>query len=114
MLHDARLNCLTCVAALGFGDIPPHAFATAFNHIAEHGSLAFTIKENFLDADCDVSGFAGLVRRLRSERLITVQAYRRYRHRLSMSGQPLHYVAMVASKRKHIPESWIRELAEQA
>ncbi len=113
-LQEAKLNCLTCVAALGFGDIPPQAFATAYNHIDEKGWLAFTIKENFLDADCDVSGFSGLVRRLRSERMIEVQAYRRYRHRLSMSGKPLHYVAMVATKRKHMPDSWIDELAEQA
>jgi predicted TPR repeat methyltransferase len=114
-IRDEKLNCLTCVAALGFGDIPPHAFAVAYDLIAEkHGWLAFTIKQDFLNADCDVSGFAGLVRQLRADGYIEVQAYRRYRHRLSVSGTPLYYVAMVATKKRDIPAEWIAKLAEQA
>lgn len=111
-LEAARANCLTCVAALGFGDIPPLAFATAYNLIDDNGWLAFTIKENFLDPDCDVSGFSGLVRQLRSEGLIRVQAYRRYRHRLSITGKPLHYVAMVVTKLREIPEEWFERMLE--
>ena len=42
-------NCLTTVAALGFGDIPPEAFATAFNLVEPTAAwVAFNIKERFL------------------------------------------------------------------
>ena len=44
-----EFNCLTCVAALGFGDIPTEAFANAFNLIEPDGWIAFNIKSSFLD-----------------------------------------------------------------
>src|SRR3954466_1054190 len=36
-LTGPRFNCLVAVAALGFGDIPPEAFATAFDAIEDDG-----------------------------------------------------------------------------
>ena len=39
---------MTTVAALGFGDIPPDAFAAAFNLVEDGGHVAFTIKEDFI------------------------------------------------------------------
>lgn len=109
-LQAARLNCMTCVAALGFGDIPPAAFISAFNLIDNSGWLAFNIKEDFLDEQADDTGFCRLIRRLIGRKLISVQAMRRYRHRLSMHGQPLHYVAMVANKNAPIPQNWADEM----
>ncbi|HEX2297823.1 MAG TPA: methyltransferase domain-containing protein, partial [Pseudonocardiaceae bacterium] len=47
-LHRPRPNTLTCVAALGFGDIPPRCFTTAFNLITDGGWVVFTIKDDFL------------------------------------------------------------------
>ena len=47
-LEDRRFNCLVTVAALGFGDIPPRAFAEAFNLVLDDGWIAFNIKEEFL------------------------------------------------------------------
>lgn len=101
-LRDADPNCLTTVAALGYGDIPPEAFVEAYNLIDTPGWLAFNIKENFLDDMEDDTGFAGLIRRLMRQRRIEVQAYRRYCHRLSIHGEPLFYVAMVARKLKGV------------
>jgi hypothetical protein len=106
-LEGAGFNALTTVAALGFGDIPPDAFINACNLIDTPGWLAFNIKENFLDEEVDETGFAGLIRRLRRQGYIRIQAYRRYRHRLSIFGEPLFYVAMVAQKMKPIPKSWL-------
>lgn len=102
-LQNEQLNCLSVVAALGFGDIPPAAFITACNLIVSPGWLAFNLKENFLDEDVDPTGFSGLIRRLRRDGIIQAQAYRRYCHRLSIAGEPLHYVAMVATKQADIP-----------
>lgn len=111
-LEDHRLNCLVTVAALGFGDIPPEAFATAFNLIASDGWLAFTIKEDFLSAD-EESGFSRLVDRMILCNILDVQAFHRYRHRLSIAGEPLYYVAIVARKQSDVPLSVIGKLDDE-
>ncbi|MFQ5530841.1 MAG: methyltransferase domain-containing protein, partial [Gemmatimonadota bacterium] len=83
-----RLNFLITVAALGFGDIPPAAFATAFNLVESKGWLALTIKEDFLD-EGEITGFARLVDQMIDRGILDVQAFHRYRHRLSLAGEPL-------------------------
>jgi hypothetical protein len=108
-LMRRRPNCLSTVSALGFGDIPTKAFATAFNLIATPGWLAFNIKESFLNAS-DASGFARLIHLLAEREIIQVQAYRRYSHRLSVSGRRLNYVAMTARKLREIPDSLLGEV----
>lgn len=102
-LRRHRLNCLTTVAALGFGDIPPKAFLNALNVIDTPAWLAFNVKEDFIHPS-DGSGFASLVQQLAAEEVIQIQSYRRYRHRLSIAGEPLYYIAMVATKQKDVPD----------
>jgi predicted TPR repeat methyltransferase len=97
-LEQRRFNLLTCVAALGFGDMPPAAFATAYDVLTPDAWLAFSIKTDFLDENGD-SGFATLIRELAERKMIEIQARKRYRHRLSSCGEPVHYVAIVAAKR---------------
>jgi len=97
----ANLNCLTTVAALGFGDIPPLAFLKALVLIDTPGWVAFNIKADFLRNE-DPSGFDRLIRCLIRNEFIQVQAYRRYQHRVSITGEPLYYVAMVATKEKKV------------
>ncbi|WP_205699584.1 class I SAM-dependent methyltransferase [Conexibacter sp. SYSU D00693] len=97
-LASASPNCLTTVAALGFGDVPPAVFAAAFGFVAIDGWLAMTIKEDFLDAD-DGSGFAELVRGAVTDGTIELCAQRTYRHRLAADGSELFYSALVARKR---------------
>ena len=100
-LEGRRFNCLTTVAALGFGDIPPDAFAAAFNLVEDGGHVAFNIKEDFM-ADEDDSGFSGLIRKALEDGTLVLERERRYQHRLSVTGEPLHYLAMVAGKRRDI------------
>lgn len=101
-----RLNCLTTVATLGFGDIPPKAFLRALSLISTPGWLAFNIKEEFL-SEKDPSGFAGLVQQLIQDGIVQMEAYRRYRHRLSVAGEPIYYVALVATKQRKVPTSFL-------
>jgi len=101
-LESRELNALTCVAALGFGDIPPEAFAAAYDVLVPGGWLAFSIKEDFLE-ERGGSGFARLIRELVDQGMVEVRAQRRYRHRLSASGEPVHYIALVAVKRAPEP-----------
>jgi SAM-dependent methyltransferase len=105
-LAGANLNTMTTVAALGFDDIPPHAFAVAYNLISTPGIVAFTIKEEFV-AKRDSSGFSSLIRRMFDEEFIRPLAKERYRHRLSVQGKPLYYVAFVAEKVGDVSPAWL-------
>jgi len=107
-LHMLRPNAMTCVAALGFGDIPPKAYHRAASYVAPGGLLAFNIKEEFLDPRYTF-GFSELMRRSVDEGLLRLEATRRYPHRLSAAGEPLYYTAMVATKLAEIPESLLVE-----
>ncbi len=104
-IRDLHLNALTCVAALGFGDIPAPAFLKAVDLLDEPAVLAFNIKEAFVQ-EKDTSGFAELIRDLARDDVIRIEAYRRYRHRYSLANEPLHYIAMVATKQKEIPAGY--------
>jgi len=108
-LRRADANCLTTVAALGFGDIPPLAFAKALDLIATPGWLAFNLKEGFL-REQDDSGFSKLIRRLNRDGFIQTLCYRRYQHRISISGEPLFYVAVIAKKLKDLDYDLLESL----
>jgi SAM-dependent methyltransferase len=106
VLRDAGCNCLTSVAALGFGDIPPLAFANAFNYVAPGGLVTFTLRDRFL-SETDRSGFHRLIARMLSESVARTLGEERYVHRLSTSGDPLHYIAMVVEKATDVPPHWL-------
>jgi predicted TPR repeat methyltransferase len=97
-LSAERPNCMTTVAALGFDDMPPRAFEQAFELVAPDGWVAFNIKADFLDGGDD-TGFRQLIASMVNSGELEVCARRRYRHRLSMQGEPLDYVAVVGRKR---------------
>jgi SAM-dependent methyltransferase len=107
-LRSHRFNSLVTVAALGFGDIPPLAFAEAFNLVADGGWIAFNIKEHFLD-DGDPTGFSRLIGKLLESGLIEQRAEKVYQHRLATNGDGLDYVAIVGVKRGDVPDALIRE-----
>jgi SAM-dependent methyltransferase len=105
-LHEWHFDCLTCVAALGFGDIPPRAFFNAMKLVRTDGWLAFNIKESFLD-ETDQSGFSRFIRRLIFSKYLDVYHLELYRHRLSMEGTQLFYYAMVARMTESIPDDFL-------
>ncbi len=103
-LTEIEFNCLTTVAALGFGDVPPDAFTAAYNLVQEGGHIAFNIKEDFVDG-ADDSGFNRLIRNALNDGSLEVEADRHYRHRLSVAGEPLNYIAVVGEKRRDLEVS---------
>jgi predicted TPR repeat methyltransferase len=105
-IRELRPNALICVAALGFGDIPPAAYHQAASLVQNGGLLAFNIKEEFLD-ERYTYGFSELIRRMVNEKVARIEATRRYCHRLSASGKPIFYTAMVATKLEEIPRSFL-------
>lgn len=101
-LTEWRFDCLTSVAALGFGDIPPKAFFAAMKFLRTDGWLAFNIKETFLDHS-DNAGFSRFIRELIFSEYLDVYQLERYTHRLSMEGVPLKYYALVGRLTESIP-----------
>ena len=94
--HD--FNCMVCVAALGFGDIPPLVFLEAYNLVRDDGWVAFTIKAEFL-LEGDGTGFARLVNNMIETGALELKVRKNFTHRVSMDGSPLEYVAFVGKKR---------------
>lgn len=107
-LSALRPNVLACVAALGFGDIPPRAWHRAAGYVAPGGLLAFNIKADFLDPRY-THGFSELMRRMVHGNVARVEASWRYRHRLSTAGEPIYYTAMVVTKLTEIPAAMLVE-----
>lgn len=108
-LQQWHFDCMTTVAALGFGDIPPKAFANAFNLIEENGWIAFNIKETFLSQK-DNSGFSTFIKRLILSDYLNLYHLERYRHRLSIDGIPIYYYAIIGRKMRQIEEEFMAEL----
>jgi predicted TPR repeat methyltransferase len=108
-LEDWNFDAMTCVAAIGFGDIPVAAFRTAYNLVADGGWVAFNIKETFLDRD-DSSGFSQLIQRLIHDDYLRLHHLERYRHRLSIEGRPLHYYAVVGRKCRDLDDACLAGL----
>ncbi len=104
MRHD--FSVMACVAALGFGDIPPLAFAEAFNLVGSPGWLAFNIRDRFIE---DEGGFGGFIARMLREGVIEERGRKQYVHRRSVAGEELEYVAIVAEKCRDVPLEWARQ-----
>ncbi|TWT59177.1 class I SAM-dependent DNA methyltransferase [Allorhodopirellula solitaria] len=107
-IDEWSIDCLTSVAALGFGDIPLDAFLPALRFVKTDGWVAFNIKETFLD-DSDRTGFSRFIRELIFSEYLNVWQIEKYRHRLSMEGAPLFYFAVVAQKTADIPAEFLRD-----
>ena len=108
-LAEWSFNCLTSVAALGFGDIPPRAFFQALQLVSNKGWVAFNIKETFLDHS-DQTGFSKFIRELIFSKFLDVYHIEKYQHRLSMEGTPLYYFALVGRKTAQIPEDFLESI----
>ncbi|TVQ81086.1 MAG: class I SAM-dependent methyltransferase [Phycisphaeraceae bacterium] len=105
-LRDRRFNGMTTVAALGFGDIPADAFATAFNLVEENGWIAFNVKDSFLSGERS-GGFDRLIDAMADEGVLEMHAYLRYLHRMSATGDRIYYVALIGRKKRSISAEMI-------
>lgn len=107
-LQDWSFNCLTSVAALGFGDIPCEAFLQALQLVDPEGWVAFNIRDTFLE-ESDTSGFSRFIRQLIWSEYLDLFHLEKYCHRLSMEGVPLYYFALVARKCQEIPQDFLEQ-----
>ena len=95
---------MTCVAALGFGDIPPLAFADAFNLVASPGWIAFNIRDRYVDSACFGGSSRGCSTRgsSRSARASATPTASR------SPASRCDYDAVIAEKRADVPLEWAR------
>ncbi|TVQ63560.1 MAG: class I SAM-dependent methyltransferase [Phycisphaerales bacterium] len=100
-VDDEPFQAMTCVAALGFGDIPPSVFAAAVNRVEDGGKIVFTLRSDFVDTD-DRSGFAGLISALVERDAFTDLRRKSYTHRINAAGVPIEYTAFCATKTRDI------------
>ena len=109
-LTRCDFNCMTVVAALGFGDIPPEAFACGYNLVSEKAWVAFNIKEDFIKKE-DQSGFRKLIDAMDAQGIMDIRDKKRYRHRFCQDGTPLYYYAVVGKKVCDIPGELVRAVS---
>jgi len=93
-------NMLLTIGALGFNDIPTRAFINALNIVENDAWVAFNIKDTFLSKNDD-SGFKKVLDSIVGDSFHVLQM-KRYCHRLSISGNPLRYHAVVGKKVKNV------------
>lgn len=93
-------NALITVAALGYNHISTRAFVNALSLLDDDTWVAFNIKDRFLSEEDD-SGFNQVLDDMMSDSLSILQK-KRYCHRFSLAGEPLHYYAIVGKKDKEV------------
>jgi hypothetical protein len=81
----------------------------AFNIIAEDGWIAFNVKQTFLDRSDD-SAFSQFIRELIFSKYLDLYYLQKYRHRLSIEGEPLYYYALGGKKSADVPSSFTASL----
>lgn len=95
---DRDLNCLVCVAALGFDHIKATHFAELWDAFPARAIFAITVNEQLAEpGGSDIGDYLAELRQPASETEIVF--WERFRHRLTMAGEPIHYVAVAARKR---------------
>lgn len=102
ILDRHTFNAMACVAALGFGDIPPAAFIAAFNRVIDGGWIAFNIKTTFLE-DTRPGSFAEFIASMLRDGTLEVLEQETYVHRLNPAGEELVYDAIIGRKRRPVP-----------
>jgi SAM-dependent methyltransferase len=95
-LRSFNFNTLVSVAALGFDHIPPKSFINAFNLIEINGWIAFNLRDKFLTKS-DGSGFRETLNWMKDD-VLEILDEKTYTHRLSVSGEPIKYTAIVGRK----------------
>ena len=109
ILADRSIDCVICVAAIGYGDIPPRTLANAINYVDERGWIALSVKEDFLK-ESDNSGVGDLYKELVQKEVVDIKKKMNYVHRKSISGKKLKYDAIIARKNTDIPHQILKNL----
>ena len=70
--------------------------------------MAFNIKETFL-YNKDTTGFSKLIRELIFSEFLKINHLERYRHRISIEGNPLYYFVVICWKQADVPYNFLEK-----
>jgi SAM-dependent methyltransferase len=98
LVRELGINCIVCAGALGFEHIEAHSFVELWELLPPGAMFALTVHEDL--SQPGASDIGDELAALRADPAGTeIVVWERFRHRLSMSGRPIHYVAVGARKR---------------
>jgi hypothetical protein len=91
-------NALACVGAIGLDHVPPAALPAALELLADDSLLAYTLAA--ADIAVDGAEISARLRAIEDRWRIEELARERYRHRLTVSGDPIWWEAVVVRARR--------------
>lgn len=111
--RQAEFNVLVSVSALSFGGVSAAALEAATSLVQNGGLILFNLKAGLLNDDvllgeeevdekCKDSDFSEWLNEAIDQRKLEVLVRKTYRHRFSVTGEPLYYVAVVAIKHQSL------------
>lgn len=99
LIREHRLNGLVAAGALGLGHISAASFERLWSAFAGDAWFAVSVHEDLVAPGAsDFGDYLAEFERRGDWGEIVVRE--RFRHRLTMAGDPIHYVAVVARKRR--------------
>jgi len=96
LVRELDLNCIVCAGALGFDHIEARSFVELWELMAPGAMFALTIHEDL--GEPGASDIGDELAALRAGGGTEIVIRERFRHRLSMAGAPIHYLAIGARK----------------
>jgi len=98
LVRELGINCIVCAGALGFEHIEAHSFMELWELLPPGAIFALTVHEDL--AQPGTSDIGDELEALRAGEADTdLVISERFRHRLTTSGEPIHYLAIGARKR---------------
>jgi SAM-dependent methyltransferase len=101
LVRELGLNCIVCAGALGLDHIEAHSFAELWDLLPPGAMFALTVHEDLAQPGAsDIGDELAALGAGRHDTEIVVSE--RFRHRLSVAGEPIHYLAIGARKRDEL------------
>jgi SAM-dependent methyltransferase len=100
-VRELGINCIVCAGALGFEHIEAHSFAELWDLLPPGAMFALTVHEDLAQpGTSDIGDELAALGASASARVggTEIVISERFRHRLSMAGEPIHYLAIGARK----------------
>ncbi|MGI8728686.1 MAG: hypothetical protein ACR2LK_01570 [Solirubrobacteraceae bacterium] len=97
LVRELGINCIVCAGALGFEHIEATSFAELWDLLPAGAMFALTVHEDLAQpGQSDIGDALELMRAAKSATELVV--WERFRHRITIVGEPIHYVAIGALK----------------
>lgn len=98
IIDRLALNCLVCASALGANHIKASSFEALWDLFPPGAAFAINVNEKLVEPGAsEIGEYLASLRADGSPTEIVV--WERFQHRVSVTGKPIHYIAVAAHKR---------------